>query len=179
MGNGGATPNVVRFGELALGLPQGDTFLLPIAFVVATALFAVPAGLLADRIGKKKILSTGLIVYGVGALAGSQSADLTQAMIALFVIGIGNACIGTMLTPLLADLIPHRRAAELIGLRSAITSFAQPVGSFLAGEVINIAAGSVGLNEAFRWSFIFAGVCILISAILMQLVRPKRPVPQD
>jgi MFS family permease len=179
IGIGGATPNVVRFGEMALGLPQGVTFLLPIAFVVGTALVAVPAGLLADRIGKKRVLSAGLVIYGLGALAGSQSADLTQAMIALFVVGIGNACAGTMLTPLLADLIPYKRAAELIGLSSAITSFAQPIGSFLAGEVIIIASRSMDMNEAFRWSFIFAGICVLVSAALMQLVNPRRPVPQD
>jgi Na+/melibiose symporter-like transporter len=177
IGNGGATPMVVLFGEKALGLQQGQTFILPIAFVVATALMAVPAGFLADRFGKKTVLSAGLALFGAGALAGSQSANLTQAVIALFVIGIGNAGIGTMLIPLLADLIPHRRAAELIGLSSAITSFAQPLGSFLAGEVIRVASGPGVLD--YRWSFVFAGVCILVGAALMQLVRTNRPVPQD
>src|SRR5207237_6151469 len=109
----GATPNVVLFGRNALGLEEGPSFYLPLAFVIATAIMAVPAGLIADRVGKKAVLSVGLAIFGLGALIGSQSADLTQAVIALFVIGIGSAGVGTMLTPLLADLIPHRRAAAL------------------------------------------------------------------
>lgn len=172
IGNGGATPFVVLFGEKALRLSQSQSFLLPLAFVIATAIVAVPAGLLADRFGKKSVLVAGLTIFGIAALIGSQSGDIVQATIGLFVIGIGNAGIGTMLIPLLSDLIPHRRAAELIGLSSAITSFAQPVGSFLAGEVVARATSIVGENDAYRWSFLFAGSMIVIAAMLMLRVRP-------
>ena len=179
LGNGGATPFLSLFGERALGLKQGDSFFLPLAFVFGTALLAVPAGLLADRIGRKRVLSAGLFLFGAAALIGSQTQGLTQAIVALFFVGMGNAGIGTMLTPLLADLIPHRRAAELIGLSSAVTSFAQPLGSVLAGEVVTIATASVGQNAAYRGAFIFAGILVIFSGLLLQRVQPGRPVPQD
>jgi maltose/moltooligosaccharide transporter len=174
IGNGGATPFLVLFGEKALRLSQSESFFLPLAFVIATALIAVPAGLLGDRIGKKWVLVSGLTIFGIAALIGSQSTNIVQAVIALFVIGIGNAGIGTMLIPLLADLIPHKRAAELIGLSSAITSFAQPVGSFLAGEVVVRATNIVGENDAYRWSFIFAGAMVVLAALFLLRVRPSR-----
>ncbi len=174
IGNGGATPFLVLFGEKALGLSQSESFFLPLAFVLATALIAVPAGLLGDRIGKKSVLLAGLSIFGIAALVGSQSGNIVQAGIALFIIGVGNAGIGTMLIPLLADLIPHRRAAELIGLSSAVTSFAQPVGSFLAGEVVARATNIVGENDAYRWSFIFAGAMVVLAALLLLRVRPGR-----
>jgi MFS family permease len=114
----------------------------------------------------------GLAIYGIGALVGSQAADLTQATIALSVIGIGNA--GTApLNPLLTDLIPRSRTAELIGVGSAIWSFVQPLGSVLAGIVVGLAALAVGGEDAYRWAFIFAGTLILLASISLRWVHPE------
>jgi MFS family permease len=173
LGSGGATPFVTLFGTQALGANEGDVFLLPLAFVVCSAIFSLPAGLLADRIGKKRVMMIGLAIYGIGALVGSQSADLLQATIALAVIGIGNA--GTApLNPLLTDLIPRARTAELIGVGSAIWSFVQPLGSVLAGSIVGLAALAVGQHEAYRWAFVFAGVMILLASISLRWVHPEK-----
>lgn len=173
LGAGGATPFVTLFGTEALGAHNGQEFLLPLAFVVTSAIFSIPAGLLSDRIGKKPVMTVGLLIYGIGALIGSQSADLVQATIALAVIGIGNA--GTAaLNPLLTDLIPRSRTAELIGVGSAVWSFVQPLGSVLAGLVVGFAGIYVGGHEAYRWSFVFAGAMIVLSALSLQLVHPER-----
>ncbi|MEO6457500.1 MAG: MFS transporter, partial [Chloroflexia bacterium] len=119
LGSAGVVPFVTLFGIEALGAKDGQEFFLPLAFVVITAIFAVPSGLLSDRIGKKKVLTMGLILYGLGAIVGSQSTDLTQATIALGVTGLGNA--GTAsLNALLTELIPRKRTAEFIGLGSAV-----------------------------------------------------------
>lgn len=179
IGAGGATPFVTLFGEKALRLEGGVVFLLPIAFVVSTALFAIPAGMLADRIGKKRVLTVGLLVYGIGAIIGSQSADLTQAIIALALIGIGNAGTSAPLNALLVDLIPRTRTAELLGLGSALWSFAQPLGSVLAGVVVGLTALAVGENDSYRFAFIFAGVMIVLSAAMLQTVKPERGVVEE
>lgn len=178
IGAGGATPFVTLFGEKALRLEGGVVFLLPLAFVVSTAIFAVPAGMLADRIGKKRVITMGLLVYGIGAIVGSQSVDLTQATIALGIIGIGNAGTSAPLIALLVDLIPRKRTAELLGLGSALWSFAQPLGSVLAGGVVGLSGLAVGQNDSYRWAFIFAGVMIVLAAIVLQTVKPERVVSQ-
>jgi MFS family permease len=178
LGSGGAAPFVTRFGEHALGATQAESFLLPIMFTVCTALFAVPAGYLADRIGKKQVLMGGLIVYAVAALVGSQSQNLLQGAVALAVLGIGNAGLIT-LNPLLTDLIPQRRVAELLGLASAVFAFAQPLGSVLAGAIVDFAKLGMSESDAFRASFIFAGGAIALAALLMRRVHPERPVPED
>jgi MFS family permease len=178
IGAGGATPFVTLFGEKALRLEGGTVFLLPLAFVVSTAIFAVPAGMLADRIGKKRVITMGLLVYGIGAIVGSQSMDLTQATIALGIIGIGNAATSAPLIALLVDLIPRKRTAELLGLGSALWSFAQPLGSVLAGGVVGLSGLAVGQNDSYRWAFIFAGVMIVLAAIVLQTVKPEREVSE-
>jgi maltose/moltooligosaccharide transporter len=176
IGSGGATPYVTLFGRHALGADGGQVFLLPLAFVACNAVFALPAGILADRLGKKTVLTAGLLIYGLGALVGSQSANLWQAVIALAVAGLGNAGTATTLNPLLTDLIPRSRTAEFMGLGSSIWSLVQPLGSLLAGIVVGLAANSAGLDAAYRWAFIFAGVLIILAAGLLQWVRPARAV---
>ena len=174
IGAGGATPFVTLFGKNALGATEGQVFLLPLAFVVTTALFSIPAGILADKIGKKRVMTVGLLIYGLGAIVGSQSADLVQATIALAIIGVGNAGTSAPLNALLIDLIPRSRAAELVGVGSAVWSFAQPLGSVLAGLAVGLASMFVSENDKFRWSFIFAGVAIVVAAVVLQTVRPER-----
>ena len=176
IGSGGATPYVTLFGRHALGADGGQVFLLPLAFVACNAVFALPAGFLADRLGKKTVLTAGLLIYGFGALVGSQSANLWQAVIALAVAGLGNAGTATTLNPLLTDLIPRTRTAEFMGLGSSIWSLVQPLGSLLAGIVVGLAANGSGLDAAYRWAFIFAGVLIVLSAVLLQWVRPAQAV---
>ena len=72
IGAGGATPFVTLFGTEALHASESAAFLLPIAFVAMSAIFSIPAGLLADRIGKKQVMFMGLMTYGLGALIGSR-----------------------------------------------------------------------------------------------------------
>ena len=173
IGSGGATPFVTLFAKHALQAGGAQIFYLPLAFVLSNALFAVPAGYLADRIGKKRVLTLGLLIYGLGALIGSQSATVPQATLALAACGLGNA--GTSsLNPLLTDLIPRRRVAEFIGLGSSVWSLVQPVGSLLAGALVAALTVPIGLSDAYRWAFIFAGTLIVLSALLLQLVRPER-----
>jgi len=178
LGNGGATPYVTLFGKHALGADDGQAFLLPLAYIIVTAICAVPAGLLADRIGKKPVITVALLIYGVGAIIGSQSPNLLVATLALGVIGMGNTCVG-LLVPLLTDMVPRRRTAELVGIFSAATSFTQPLGAFLAGLVVDSVAHIAGLSVGYRWSFIFAGVAILIGVAILQTVHPERAVTTE
>jgi maltose/moltooligosaccharide transporter len=178
LGAGGATPFLTLFDTQALGASESQVFLLPLAFVTTSLIFSVPAGLLADRIGKKLVMTMGLSIYGVGAIIGSQSTDLMQATIALAIIGIGNA--GTApLNPLLTDLIPRSRTAELIGVGSAVWSFFQPLGSVVAAIVVTVAASLTNPHDAYRWSFVVGGAFVVLSAILLQRVHPERATTED
>jgi MFS family permease len=173
IGAGGATPFVTLFGTEALHASVSEVFLLPLAFVVISAIFSIPAGLLSDRIGKKQVMFMGLMTYGLGALIGSQAQNLWQATIALAIVGLGNA--GTApLNPLLTDLIPRHRTAELMGVGSAVWSFAQPLGSAGAGVAVTLATMAVGIHDGYRWAFIFGGIMVVLAALSLRFVHPER-----
>jgi maltose/moltooligosaccharide transporter len=177
MGTGGVVPFITLFGVKALGASEQEAFILPLAATAANALLAVPAGMLADRTSKKLVMTGGMILFALVALVGSQSQNMMQGTIALAIAGGANAAMA-MINPMLTDLVPRKRMAEFIGLGSAVFSFAQPVGSVLAGLVVGLAGLLLSENEAYRWSFICAGVLVLVAAILLQTVRPERAVTE-
>ena len=157
------------FATKALHVPKDQAFFLVIIIVLCTALGAVPAGLLADRIGKKPVLIVGLALFSVGALVGSQAPSVTAAIPAMIVVGLGNACPTALTIPILSELIPVRRMGEFIGLGSFVWSIAQPIGSVGAGALVNGA-----LPSTYRHAFIWAGILMACAAAVMLTVRPAK-----
>jgi MFS family permease len=178
LGTGGVIPFITLFGIKVLGVSEGEAFILPLAATVANALLAVPAGILADRTSKKLVMIIGMVGYGAVAIVGSQSQVLWQAVIALTLAGIANSAMAQV-TPLLTDLVPKKRMAEFVGLGSSVFSFAQPLGSFLAGIVVVVAGWLVGGDQAYRWAFIFAGVMLVTGALLLMRVHPESFVDRE
>lgn len=178
LGSGGAVPFITLFGANVLGASESEVFLLPLAATLSMAVFAVPWGIFADRTSKKTAMTLGLLMFSVVALVGSQSGTLLQGTIVLALIGVGNSAM-SLINPMLVDLVPSKRTAEFVGLASAVFSFAQPLGSALAGAIVAGAEIFVGREEAYRWAFIFAGLMTILAAVLLRSVRPERFVDRD
>jgi Na+/melibiose symporter-like transporter len=164
LGTGGVVPFLTRFGIDELGVEPGSAFLLLMVAVAMTALFAVPAGMLGDRLGKKPVLMVGLFGYGAGCVLGAGAQDAMQAFVILAAVGAANAACTVLLLPVLADLIPRSRAGELTGLGSGIWSIAQPLGAAGAGLLAD-------LTGSLRAALLLAGLLTLASAALLTTVR--------
>jgi MFS family permease len=166
--SGGVAPFLTRFGVHELGMDEGAALGLLIVALVSTAVFTLPAGWLADRIGKKPVLIAGLVLFGLTAIVGSQVRTVEQATVALVVVGAGNALATVPLMPLLTDLIARERAGELTGVGGAVWELAQPLGAILAGAAAD-------LSGTLRAPLLMAGVSCLIGAVLLLRVHePSR-----
>jgi maltose/moltooligosaccharide transporter len=168
LGTGGVLPYLTRFGVHELGTTEGDAFLLFLPALVGTIVGAVPAGYIADRIGKKPVLAAGLLAFAVIALVGSQVASVPQALVVMGLIGLANGVWTALNVPLLVDLVMPERAAEMTGLGSGVWSLAQPIGAVIAGILI-------GNFDSYRASFIGAAVLVFVAFLLLLTVRPPRP----
>jgi Na+/melibiose symporter-like transporter len=167
LGTGGVLPYLTRFGVHELGMSEGDAFTLLLPALGGTIIAAVPAGYIADRRGKKPVLVVGLLAYAILAFIASQVQTVPQALMALGVIGLANGVWTSLGIPLLVDLVPRERAAEMTGLGSAVWSLAQPVGAVFAGILIG--------SGDYRASFIGAAFLILASCAVIFTVRAPRP----
>jgi MFS-type transporter involved in bile tolerance (Atg22 family) len=165
LGVGGVLPFVTRFGVQALKLTESMSFTLLLPALVGTAAAAVPASLIAARIGKKPVLAAGLIFFGIATLGSALVAQTyVEAMAAMFLLGVCNGICNALMFPMFSELIPGSRAGELTGLSSTVWSLAQPVGAFAAGLLAD-SSGNI------RGAFACAGAALVVSFILLLTVR--------
>lgn len=98
-----ATPTLIGIALGSYGLSQG--------------LLQIPFGMLSDRLGRKPIITLGLILFTCGSLLGAYTTSIYGMIIARSIQGTG--AIGSVLIALLADLTPDEqrtKAMAIIGM---------------------------------------------------------------
>lgn len=84
------------------------------------ALMQIPIGLLLDRIGVKKILATSIFISTIGTLTMANAKTLSELQISRTVIGIGSASAFMSTLKIIADYIPLKQQAMLMGSTLAL-----------------------------------------------------------
>jgi MFS family permease len=130
--------------------------------IVATAAM-LPMGILGDRFGRKRVLSSMIAVWAVSALMVSFSQNFTQALATVAFSAIPFAAVMAVGYAFFLDLIPTGRTAEFIGISVLTIAGAQFAGPLIGG----------GLIDAFGYRSLFpvAAVFQLIGFGLLQRVR--------
>ncbi|MBI4317474.1 MAG: MFS transporter [Chloroflexi bacterium] len=171
--NGGITPFVTRFGVSVLGVEENVSFLLVLPAVLGAAFFAVPAGLLTERYGKKPVLATGMLLFGLTTFVGALVVQETfQAVVVMSFIGIANAVTTALIFPYLADMMPADRAGEFTGIGSLVWSLAQPIGAIGAGAIADV-------TGSMRGPFALGGLAMLAAfAVFLSVPRETSAVPR-
>ena len=148
-------------------LPAGELSLLLSSVYVGAALGAPALGWLADRIGRRNVLTWLLIGLGVTSLIGAT----TQSSLALTLCrGLGGIAMGAyppIVIAYLTDLVPPARRGLLIFVTVAFSALGPPTGIFLVRWLTPLQP--LGW-EAWRWGFIFGGVGTMLVGALFQLL---------
>jgi EmrB/QacA subfamily drug resistance transporter len=124
------------------------------AYSLAFAALLLPAGAIGDRIGRKPVLLTGLVIYGVAsacALLVSSAGPLIALRVAM---GIGAACIMPVTLSVITTIFPPEERGKAVGTW---------VGVAAGGGVLGLVSSGV-LLEWLPWQSIF-GLNVLLAAI--------------
>ena len=92
------------------------------AYGLTQALLQLPLGMLSDRIGRKRVIYAGLLLFVLGSFVAASATDLSMIIIGRSIQGAG--AILAAVTALLADLTreEHRtKAMAMIGGTIALT----------------------------------------------------------
>lgn len=101
---------------------------------------SLPLGRLADRLGRRAVILTGLVISAVGALLVPITPEYAVAAVGLILVGVGWSCVNVAVTALIADTVPAAERGRAVGVVDSFGGAASIILP-LAGGVLADAVG--------------------------------------
>jgi len=116
-----------------LGSPVLSIALMLVLFNVGYAAFSVPAGILSDRIGRRRVITLGWTVYAVVYLGFAMASSLWQVWILFACYGIYYGIAEGVARAFVADLVPEDKRGTAYGLYHGVVGLTLLPASLIAG----------------------------------------------
>jgi EmrB/QacA subfamily drug resistance transporter len=135
---------VIQYAQLALGYSPLETGVRLLPWLATPMLVSPAAGALSDRIGRRPVIATGLLLQTLGlgwvALRASAHSGYAEIALALLVAGIGiSMALPTVPTAVLSAVAPQE-----LGKASGINYMSQRFGTVVAVAVASSVFGAYG-----------------------------------
>lgn len=145
------------------------TRLLITAPSLLVAVVAPFAGMVIDRLGRRRPLLAGLVVYAAAGTAGLYLQSLEAILASRLVLGLGVAAIMTAQAALVGDYFEGAERGRLMGYQMAATN--------VGGLVFVTVAGMLAVADP-RGPFVIYGLAALLLPLLSRtLPEPVRTAP--
>lgn len=150
-----------------LGLSVAGVLGMLITFNVVYALVSEPAGARSDRVGRRRVLLAGWLLYAV-VYAGFAAANAAWQVWALYgLYGVYYGLSYGVSKALVADLVPRAQLGTAYGVYDAAVGLMALPASLIAGVLWQGVAGWEGLGP--RAPFAFGALLALLAAALLPL----------
>ena len=167
MANATISPALPGLQRLFQGEPNAAllTPLLVTAPSLSIALLAPFVGLVVDRIGRRIILLSGIVLFVIAGSAGLYLPDLQSIFVSRVVLGVAVALIMTAQTTLIGDYFTGEARSALTGLQISARNFGGLVFILVAGFAAAISP---------RSAFAVYGLALLVLPVAwMAIVEPR------
>jgi MFS family permease len=134
------------------------------SLVLASAL--LPAGLLGDLAGRKRLLRAGLVVFGLASLGCAYSASTGELIAARALLGLAAAVITPLALAVLPVIFRPEERAKAIGIVGGATFLGYPLGPILGGWLL----------DKFWWGSVFL---INVPIVVIALVTVAVLMPES
>lgn len=138
--------------------------LMLVLFNIIYALVSFPAGVLSDKIGRKRIIVLGWLVHAAVYLGFAAATDISHIWILFAVWGVYMGMFEGVGRAFVADLVPVNRRGTAYGLYNGILSLALLPASVIAGWLWS----AISPAATFYYG---AGLAILATIAMLTLVR--------
>jgi EmrB/QacA subfamily drug resistance transporter len=137
---------------------------VPTAYLLASAVFLVPFGRIADIYGRKKIFISGLCIFTLASLLMVFSISSLMIILLRIVQGMGSALIFGTAVAILTTSTPPQRRGRALGIYTTAVYLGLTMGPFLGGF----------MTQHFGWRSIFLiNIPLGIFTIALILVKLK------
>jgi fucose permease len=148
--------------------------LLPAFAFVAFAIFSVPGGVLAARIGKKNLLVLALALNALGVVVPTAVVPGFALLLAsVFVLGVGTTLLQVAGNPIMRDVSAEGRYARNL----SFAQFVKGIGSVGSTALVaRLAVGELGWRRVFP-VFLALSLISLAALVLLKVHETRADVP--
>ena len=144
----------------------GDLQWIVDAYSLVLAAILLPAGLLGDRFGRKKLLVAALVLFGAASLACAYAPSAAALIAARTVLGLGAAFIIPLSFSILPVLFSERERARALTILIGMVMLAYPIGPIVGGWLLT----------HFWWGSVFL---INVPAVVLALTAVAVFMPES
>jgi len=131
LGNSSDTFLILRANDLGLGLTI--VILMYVVYNASYSLLSLPAGIVADKLGKRLLVTGGFFVYGLVYMGFALTGEGTHLWPLFAIYGIYMALTDGMARAMVAELAPSERRGTFLGLYHTGIGLMAVAASVLAG----------------------------------------------
>lgn len=151
----------------ALGATESDLQWFTSAYLLVLAAAMLPAGLLGDRYGRRKVLVWSLALFAISSAACAYSSTPGEFIAARSALGAAGAGIIVMALSALTILFDEEQRPKAVGIWSSANFLALPIGPLLGGWLLS----------HYWWGWVFllnVPVALLGMGVVVALVPASR-----
>lgn len=153
-------PPIIPLLITDLDISYSEAGLLLTVFFMMYSLFQIPAGVLGDRMGKKRLLVVGLVITAVGIIMASLANDYLFLVIAQTVAGIGGSTFHPTGMAIISDIETEATEGKAMG----IFGFGRAMGTMVSPLIIG------GLASVSGWNVALGGAAVVFTASALAFV---------
>ncbi len=159
------------FIETSLTIPLASLGEIPTAFLIGAGLFQIPSGMLAAKIGNKRVAILGMYLLSVMTILSGLSWNLASIVIFRFLLGVGAAMYFSPALGIIKNIFSDKNRGLAMGFYN---------GAFNFGAGIGIAVwNSIALIAGWRWALIIGGIMGLAVTVENHIVLPPDTVKKE
>ena len=136
------------------------------AYSLVLAAAMLPAGMLGDRLGRKKVLLVALVLFGASSAACAYASSVGELIAARAVLGIGAAAIFPLSLSVIPVLFAPEERQKAIALMASATFISFPIGPIVGGYLL----------DHFWWGSVFL---INVPVVVLALIAVAVLLPES
>lgn len=142
----------------------------------AQAIMLLPAGIISDRVGRKKIMFVGAILFALTLFSRAVFIDESLLLTAAFLSGLFMAFIQVSTIPLLAENSNERQRVHLFSFNFAIMMGANVIGNLLGGGLSDVFQAVFSLDPvtSIRITLLIGAVFFFASVIPLAKIHEQK-----
>ena len=134
------------------------------AYAIASGLSNAPLGVLADRVGARRVIVGGLVLIALTSVGIGLSGSYPWLLVGLVVMGVASGSYHAPASALIAETFPFARRGVALGTHTTAGHLA-----FFAAPLV---AGALALAGTWRLPYVVFALAPLLCAVLLLRVAP-------